>query len=34
MTDIKIDVLIVCGDFQAIRDDEDLEYMHCPAKYK
>ena len=31
---IKIDALLICGDFQALRDEEDMDYMHCPPKYK
>lgn len=31
---IKIDALIICGDFQATRDQIDLNFMHCPPKYK
>jgi lariat debranching enzyme len=30
----KADVLIICGDFQAIRNNSDLETMACPDKYK
>ncbi|KAJ2621648.1 lariat debranching enzyme [Coemansia sp. RSA 1358] len=30
----KIDLLIICGDFQAIRNVTDLECMSCPDKYK
>lgn len=30
----KIDLLIICGDFQAIRNITDLETMSCPNKYK
>lgn len=33
-TGIQIDLLIICGDFQAIRDANDLDHMHCPPKYK
>ena len=33
-TGIEIDALIICGDFQATRDEIDLDYMHCPPKYK
>ena len=33
-TGVPIDALLICGDFQAMRDQEDLEYMHCPPKYK
>ncbi|KAK1443714.1 RNA lariat debranching enzyme [Babesia gibsoni] len=31
---IKVDLLICCGDFQAIRDEFDLEEFCCPPKYK
>jgi lariat debranching enzyme len=31
---IKVDLLIICGDFQALRDQTDLDYLHCPPKYK
>lgn len=31
---IKIDLLICCGDFQATRNEEDLECMAVPAKYR
>ncbi|KAG1670357.1 hypothetical protein FOA52_000117 [Chlamydomonas sp. UWO 241] len=30
----KIDLLISCGDFQAVRNMDDLETMACPQKYK
>ena len=30
----KIDLLICCGDFQAVRNMDDLETMACPAKYR
>ncbi|KAJ2571235.1 lariat debranching enzyme [Coemansia sp. RSA 1813] len=30
----KIDLLIICGDFQAIRNITDLKCMSCPDKYK
>lgn len=26
--------MIICGDFQALRDQTDLDYLHCPQKYK
>ncbi|KAI5795059.1 lariat debranching enzyme, C-terminal domain-containing protein [Geopyxis carbonaria] len=29
-----VDVLIICGDFQAIRNLTDLEVMSCPPKYR
>jgi len=30
----KIDLLLCCGDFQAVRNGEDLEALQCPPKYK
>lgn len=30
----KIDLLICCGDFQAVRNENDLSNMACPVKYK
>ncbi|BBM98121.1 hypothetical protein Mp_1g11010 [Marchantia polymorpha subsp. ruderalis] len=30
----KIDLLICCGDFQAIRNEHDMECLACPAKYR
>ncbi|KAJ7523148.1 hypothetical protein O6H91_18G039300 [Diphasiastrum complanatum] len=30
----KIDLLICCGDFQAVRNEEDLEALACPPKYR
>lgn len=30
----KVDLLIICGDFQAIRNLNDLSQMACPEKYK
>jgi lariat debranching enzyme len=30
----KLDLLIICGDFQSIRHQPDLDDMHCPEKYK
>ncbi|KAI7845707.1 hypothetical protein COHA_000821 [Chlorella ohadii] len=30
----KIDLLICCGDFQAVRNMDDLECMACPPKYR
>ncbi|KAJ2050020.1 lariat debranching enzyme [Coemansia sp. S16] len=29
-----VDLLIICGDFQAVRNVTDLETMSCPNKYK
>jgi len=31
---IKIDLLLCCGDFQAVRNEEDLECMATPKKYR
>ena len=31
---VKVDLLICCGDFQAVRDARDLECMSVPDKYK
>lgn len=31
--DIKIDLLICCGDFQSVRNEEDLRCMAIPPKY-
>ena len=30
----KVDLLLVCGDFQAVRNAADLAGMACPAKYR
>ncbi|KAJ2780864.1 lariat debranching enzyme [Coemansia interrupta] len=30
----RIDLLIICGDFQAVRNPSDLAAMSCPDKYK
>eukprot|EP00195_Chlamydomonas_chlamydogama_P006070 CAMPEP_0202906198 /NCGR_PEP_ID=MMETSP1392-20130828/37749_1 /ASSEMBLY_ACC=CAM_ASM_000868 /TAXON_ID=225041 /ORGANISM="Chlamydomonas chlamydogama, Strain SAG 11-48b" /LENGTH=488 /DNA_ID=CAMNT_0049594589 /DNA_START=295 /DNA_END=1761 /DNA_ORIENTATION=+ len=30
----KIDLLISCGDFQAVRNMDDLQTMACPPKYR
>jgi lariat debranching enzyme len=30
----KVDVLLICGDFQAVRNAGDLAGMACPAKYR
>ena len=27
----NIDLVLQCGDAQPIRNEDDLEYMHCPA---
>ena len=31
---ISIDLVIICGDFQTVRDYADLEYVKMPDKYK
>ncbi|KAG0570744.1 hypothetical protein KC19_6G184600 [Ceratodon purpureus] len=31
---VKIDLLICCGDFQALRNEEDFESLSCPAKFR
>lgn len=31
---VKVDVLLICGDFQAVRNQADLATMACPAKYR
>ncbi|CDJ38968.1 serine/threonine protein phosphatase, putative [Eimeria tenella] len=31
---IKVDLLICCGDFQSLRSEADLQYFHAPPKYK
>ncbi|KAL0429260.1 UNVERIFIED_CONTAM: Lariat debranching enzyme [Sesamum radiatum] len=31
---IKIDLLICCGDFQAVRNEEDLQSLNVPPKYR
>jgi lariat debranching enzyme len=28
------DVLLLCGDFQAVRNRQDLDTLHCPQKYR
>lgn len=30
----KVDLLLVCGDFQAIRNHRDLQCMAVPDKYR
>jgi len=30
----KIDLLLICGDFQAIRNQQDLECMSVPDKFR
>lgn len=29
-----LDLVLQCGDAQPIRNENDLEYMHCPRKYR
>lgn len=31
---IKVDLLICCGDFQSVRNVDDLECMAVPRKYR
>jgi lariat debranching enzyme len=31
---VKVDLLIVCGDFQAVRNYADLATLSCPPKYR
>lgn len=31
---IKIDLLLCCGDFQAVRNEKDLESLNVPRKYR
>ena len=33
-SDHKVDLLLCCGDFQAVRNEKDLECLACPAKYR
>ena len=30
----KVDLLIICGDFQSVRNAKDLESMAVPEKYR
>lgn len=30
----KVDLLLICGDFQAVRNHRDLQCMSVPDKYK
>ena len=30
----SVDLILVCGDFQAVRCASDLDHMVCPAKFK
>lgn len=31
---VKIDLLICCGDFQSVRNKEDLKSLNCPPNYR
>jgi Calcineurin-like phosphoesterase len=31
---IKISLLLCCGDFQAVRNEDDLLCLNCPPKYR
>lgn len=31
---IKVDLLLICGDFQSTRNQHDLASMACPIKYR
>lgn len=31
---VKVDLLLICGDFQSVRNAADLSCMACPAKYR
>lgn len=31
---IKIDLLLICGDFQSVRNTADMECMAVPVKYR
>eukprot|EP01094_Clydonella_sp_ATCC50884_P022659 TRINITY_DN5257_c0_g1_i1.p1 TRINITY_DN5257_c0_g1~~TRINITY_DN5257_c0_g1_i1.p1 ORF type:complete len:322 (+),score=48.29 TRINITY_DN5257_c0_g1_i1:105-1070(+) len=31
---LHIDIIVCCGDFQAVRTEEDLRSLNCPQKYK
>jgi hypothetical protein len=31
---VELDLLIVCGDFQSVRNYSDLKAMACPEKYR
>ncbi len=34
INDIKIDLLLICGDFQSTRNPKDLQSMAVPDKYR
>jgi lariat debranching enzyme len=31
---VKVDLLLCCGDFQAVRNESDLQCMAVPPKYQ
>lgn len=31
---VKVDLLLCCGDFQAVRNEGDMKCMAVPAKYR
>jgi lariat debranching enzyme len=31
---VKVDLLLICGDFQSLRDEGDYEGMAVPAKFR
>lgn len=31
---VKVDLLLCCGDFQAVRNEGDMKCMAIPAKYR
>ena len=31
---VKVDLLLICGDFQAVRNESDLKAMAVPPKYQ
>ena len=31
---VAIDLLIICGDFQSVRNEQDLACLACPPKYR
>ena len=31
---VNIDMIIICGDFQSVRNEQDLTCLACPPKYR
>jgi hypothetical protein len=31
---VKVDLLLCCGDFQSLRNEDDYESLACPPKYR